>query len=202
MNNELIHFSFEYQSRYYTYSAVLALTSISMFIRINLWLKFFLGTFTLIVFNELTKHHKCSVFLKIDEFYKNHQDNTNRIELEFFTPRLAHMQYLFVVYLMFYVIDRQLEYILRLDFLWSTKLKRERNEAKLTREVNQLLLKNILPIHVAQRYLFNSPDPFNEELYYGGLQFYCSHIRRDSKLLRILQRILSRRWPPIFGHAQ
>lgn len=133
-----------------------------MFIRINLWLKFFLGTFSIIIINELTAHHNCSVFVKIDDFYAN-KDKT---ELEFFTPRLAHMQYLFVVYLMFYVIDRQLEYILRLDFLWSTKLKRERNEAKVTREVNQLLLKNILPIHVAQRYLFNSPDPLNEDLYY------------------------------------
>ena len=94
-------------------------------------------------------------------------NDTDHSELEGFTPRLAHIQYLFVIYLMFYMIDRQIEYILRLDFLWSTKLKRERNEAKLTREVNQILLKNILPIHVAQHYLFNNPDPFGEDgLYY------------------------------------
>ncbi|CAG2107281.1 unnamed protein product [Medioppia subpectinata] len=150
-------------SRYYTYLAVLALTSISMFMRINLWLKFILGTITLIIVNTLTQYHSCSVFVKIDSFY-NHQ---NLKEMEFFTPRLAHMQYLFVVYLMFYVMDRQIEYIMRLDFLWSVKLKRERQEARITRNVNQLLLKNMLPIHVAERYLLNTPDPINNtELYY------------------------------------
>ncbi|CAG2165322.1 unnamed protein product [Oppiella nova] len=149
-------------SRYYTYSTVLALTSVSMFIRINLWLKFGLGTISLIIINSLTEFHSCSVFLKIDAFY--HDQNFK--ELEFFTPRLAHMQYLFVVYLMFYVIDRQIEYILRLDFLWSIKLKRERQEARVTRNINQLLLKNMLPIHVAERYLLTGPDPIDDDLYY------------------------------------
>ncbi len=132
-----------------------------MFIRINLWLKFSLCTLSLLLINFLTQQSEDSVFLRIDRFY----ESQHNIELEFYTPRMAHMQYLFIVYLMLYVIDRQIEYISRLDFLWSTKLKLERREAQVTREVNQLLLKNILPIHVAQRYLFNSQDP-GEQLYY------------------------------------
>src|SRR5699024_647327 len=82
----------------------------------------------------------------------------------FLTPTLSHLQYLFIVYLMFHILDRQIEYISRLDFLWSTKLQQERAEAKLMREVNQLLLKNILPIHVANRYL-QDPEQISN-LYY------------------------------------
>lgn len=84
--------------------------------------------------------------------------------LNFFTPTLSHLQYLFIVYLMFHVLDRQIEYISRLDFLWSSKLAMERAEAKLMREVNQLLLKNILPIHVANRFL-SDPEQIST-LYY------------------------------------
>lgn len=65
---------------------------------------------------------------------------------------------------MFHVLDRQIEYLSRLDYLWSTKLKIERARAKLMREVNQLLLKNILPIHVANRFLANPEQ--TRELYY------------------------------------
>ena len=139
------------QSRYYTYSCILAMSSISLFIRINLWLKFCVSTTSLIAIAMTNQYSKCSIFAQIDRFYQM----SHVVEVEFFTPTMSHIQYLFVVYLMFHIIDRQIEYISRLDFLWSSKLKQERHEARLMREVNQLLLKNILPIHVAQKFLKN-----------------------------------------------
>lgn len=72
---------------------------------------------------------------------------------------------------MFHVLDRQIEYISRLDFLWSSKLAMERAEAKLMREVNQLLLKNILPIHVANRFLAD-PEQIST-LYYENYYSCC-----------------------------
>jgi hypothetical protein len=70
--------------------------------------------------------------------------------------------------MLLHVIDRQIEYILRMDFLFTQQLKKERQEAQVTREINQLLLKNILPLHVAQRYLYNNQEPSGEQLYYEG----------------------------------
>lgn len=159
-----------FQSRYYTYSCTLALTSISLFIRINLWFKFALSTASLMAISLNAHLAPCSIFRVIDsDVYSvpNGTPNTPShlpFHLDFFTPTLSHLQYLFIVYLMFHVLDRQIEYISRLDFLWSSKLAMERAEAKLMREVNQLLLKNILPIHVANRFL-SDPEQIST-LYY------------------------------------
>ncbi|KAH9413544.1 hypothetical protein DERP_008022 [Dermatophagoides pteronyssinus] len=165
-------------SRYYTYSSILAMSSISLFIRVNLWFKFALSTVALSTISLIIHLHPCSIFLRIDRFYQlprnEHYDQQQQQTLfeknqqQFFgdllTPTMSHLHYLFIVYLMFHVLDRQIEYISRLDFLWAHKLKRERREARLMREVNQLLLKNILPIHVAQKFLTN-PEQANS-LYY------------------------------------
>lgn len=166
-----------HQSRYYTYSSILAMSSISLFIRVNLWFKFILSTVALASISFVSYLHPCSIFLRIDRFYQlprepgqliyeqNHQQQQQQQFLgDLLTPTMSHLHYLFIVYLMFHVLDRQIEYISRLDFLWAHKLKRERREARLMREVNQLLLKNILPIHVAQKFLTN-PEQANS-LYY------------------------------------
>lgn len=151
-------------ARYHTYSCTLALASISLFIRINIWIKWFASTITLISIMLVTNLIKCPVVVNVDSGNDINNDTVktavhhhHRIAYggmaDLFTPSITHLQYLFIVYLMLYVLDRQIEYISRLDFLWSSKLKMERAEAKLMREVNQLLLKNILPIHVANRFL-------------------------------------------------
>lgn len=102
----------------------------------------------------------CSIFTQVDQFYQR-----NRIiEVEFFTPTQSHIQYLFIVYLLFLMFDRQVEYISRLDFLWASKLKLEEHDAKVMREMNKQLLKNILPIHLAERFLKNSEQ--RHTLYY------------------------------------
>lgn len=108
---------------------------------------------------SLTNHyHPCSIFYVINKYYQKNSD------IELFLPGISYIHYIFLVYLMFYILNRQIEYISRLDFLWASKLKQERREARLMREVNQLLLKNILPIHVAQKFLTN-PEQTNT-LYY------------------------------------
>lgn len=119
-----------------------------------------MSTLSLLCIHFLIQSHERSVFIRLDNTYKD-----SGSELFYYAPRITHMQYLFVVYLMLYVIDRQIEYIFRLDFLWTSRLKREKREAQVTREVNRLLLRNILPVHVAQRYLYNSDEP-GEQLYY------------------------------------
>ena len=54
--------------------------------------------------------------------------------------------------------DRQHEYMHRLDFQWKRQLKREQDQANVTKFVNKMLLLNILPLHVANVYLANSRE--------------------------------------------
>lgn len=46
-----------------------------------------------------------------------------------------------------------MEYTSRLDFLWKTKFKSEREEVETMGDVNKILLENILPAHVALHFL-------------------------------------------------
>ena len=131
-----------------------------MYVRINLWIKLILSTLGLVGISCIYWFNRCSVFKEIDKFFVIESPN-----FTVYTPSLVHMQYLFLVYIMLFYIDRQIEYIFRLDFLWTQRLKRERREAQITREINHLLLRNILPVHVAQRYLYDSQEP-GQQLYY------------------------------------
>lgn len=54
---------------------------------------------------------------------------------------------------MLHVLDRQIEFTARTDFLWQTKLKVEQEEVETMRGINKILLENILPAHVAEHFL-------------------------------------------------
>ncbi|RWS16807.1 adenylate cyclase type 6-like isoform 1, partial [Dinothrombium tinctorium] len=78
----------------------------------------------------------------------------NVIALELF--HFGHLYYMLTVVLLLHVFDRQVEYILRLGFQWTVRLEKETKKAMAMGEINQILLENILPIHVAERYLYSS----------------------------------------------
>ncbi|XP_046413493.1 adenylate cyclase type 2 isoform X2 [Neodiprion virginianus] len=79
-------------------------------------------------------------------------------------PRVAHI--LSVVFLTFslHIIDRQAEYLNRLDYQWKRQLTKEQDEAFHTRNANKMLLRNILPEHVAEFYLNTNRN--EEQLYH------------------------------------
>lgn len=56
---------------------------------------------------------------------------------------------------MLHILDRQIEYTSRTDFLWQNKLKIEQDEVETMRGINKILLENILPAHVAEHFLTN-----------------------------------------------
>lgn len=62
---------------------------------------------------------------------------------------------LLLVCLVLHVLDRQIEYTSRTDFLWESKLKIEQDEVETMRGINKILLENILPAHVAEHFLTN-----------------------------------------------
>ena len=131
---------------------ILAMTGVSLFIRIHLWLKFLmhlLGVITYIIIF----YDKCSIYQ-----FLMRTTNTEHIWLSNigFDPLLGHIYYVVMVAVLLHLIDRQIEYIFRLDFKWTNRLIDERNEMQTMGEINRILLENILPVHVAQRYLYNS----------------------------------------------
>ncbi|XP_025017043.1 adenylate cyclase type 2 [Tetranychus urticae] len=74
---------------------------------------------------------------------------------------------LFVISLLLDVLDRQVEYTSRSDFLWRAKLKVEQEEVETMGGINKILLENILPAHVAHHFLHYSManDGSIKELY-------------------------------------
>lgn len=77
---------------------------------------------------------------------------------------------LIVIVILFHIMDRQIEFTSRTDYLWKAKLKVEQEEVETMRGINkvrfhqnargpvtfpifQILLENILPAHVAEHFL-------------------------------------------------
>ncbi|KAM9761583.1 adenylate cyclase type 1-like [Menidia menidia] len=60
--------------------------------------------------------------------------------------------------------SRQLDYKLRLDYLWATRAEEERDDMEKVKLDNKRILFNLLPAHVAQHFLMSNPR--NMDLYY------------------------------------
>lgn len=58
-----------------------------------------------------------------------------------------------VLVLLLHILDRQLEFTARTDYLWKAKLRVEQDEVETMRGINKILLENILPAHVAEHFL-------------------------------------------------
>ena len=100
------------------------------------------------------------------------------------SKNLSHVTFLLCIAVLFWVMDRQVrseirqqyymffvslftttlswsflqhEYLRRLDYQWKRQLKSEQFQASITKLVNRALLQNILPMHVGNENLLNSP---------------------------------------------
>lgn len=79
-------------------------------------------------------------------------------------PYLVQVGYLlFLIASILHVLDRQIEFTTRTDFLWRNKLKVEQDEVETMRGINKILLENILPAHVAHHFLSTQ---VNQDLYH------------------------------------
>ena len=140
------------------------MTGVSVFIRINLWLKCVLHFAGLFAFFGLLLN-QCSIY----QILMLHQDLSKQwVSYAGFDATFSHFYYVFMVVSILCIIDRQVEYIFRLDFKLSKRLEHEDQESHIMSEINEILLKNILPAYVAQKFLNNSltlTDDFYSESY-------------------------------------
>lgn len=196
-----ITFSLHLLFQYYTLCVILALTGTSSFIRINLWLKFTMNFVCVTLFIVLSLN-ECSVYEILLRQAESEHIWLNSVGLN---PRIGHIYYVVLTAALLNFVDRQVEYIFRLDFQLTNILEGEKIEAQTMGEINKILLENILPIHVAQRYLYNSlisADQLYHESYescavmFASIPnyslFYCeNHLNEEGlKCLQLLNEII------------
>ncbi|CAH0385414.1 unnamed protein product [Bemisia tabaci] len=137
----------------YIYSSVLSIAVISVFLRIGFLLK--LSLMSAVGVSHLTIYSSLSFF----RHYYN--IDTNKYEevpwqLRLWIPPL-------IIIMVFHILDRQIEFTARSEFLWQSKLQVEQEEVETMRGINKILLENILPAHVAQHFL---QTRITQELYH------------------------------------
>ncbi|KPM02124.1 adenylate cyclase type 2-like protein 3, partial [Sarcoptes scabiei] len=150
----------------HTICVILSLTNVSIFITINLWLKFLLRIISLIGF-WLILSNDCSLYQTITAKIVRENQWSNRFG---FDPISSHLYYMIMAVVIVTIIDRQIEYVIRLDFKLRKRLRKEKEEAQIMSEINDILLKNILPSYVVQKYLDNR-SMFTNQIYSETYEF-------------------------------
>lgn len=138
----------------YLYSSVLSLATISVFLRVGFLLKLAL-MLTVTIFHLALY----SGLHMVPNYYSKQHDG-----FEEWPHQLKTALLLSVILVLLHVLDRQLEFTSRTDFLWKAKLKVEQDEVETMRGINKILLENILPAHVAEHFLEtrNSQELYHE----------------------------------------
>ncbi|XP_012228247.1 adenylyl cyclase X E-like isoform X2 [Linepithema humile] len=133
-----------------TETCSLAIITSFLFLRIHYAFKFVIGVCVVAFYAWNVWEYRSNIF-QPSETWNPHLDS-----------RIAHI--LCVVFLTFslHLIDRQAGYLSRLDYQWKRQLTKEQDEAFHTRNANKLLLRNILPEHVAEFYLNMNRTEENE----------------------------------------
>ncbi|XP_046396288.1 adenylate cyclase type 2-like isoform X2 [Ischnura elegans] len=142
----------------YLYSSVLALATVSVFLRVGFLLKLLVMA-TSMAAHLLLFHHLPAARSLFTRFYSIHDDGFPELPIEAKTSLS-----LAILALLFHVLDRQIEFTSRTDFLWKAKLKIEQEEVEVMRGINKILLENILPAHVADHFL--AGGKVKDELYH------------------------------------
>ncbi|CAL8101856.1 unnamed protein product [Orchesella dallaii] len=130
---------------YYTYSCALAILVTYSFFRIHFLLKVIICIVALAGYSLTIFFYRKYVF----ELNRGGSPGLSGVGHDVF----SHVIYLLGIGAMLHVMDRQMEYINRLDFIWKKRLTEEHKEATLTHAVNTVLIHNILPTQIAKIYL-------------------------------------------------
>eukprot|EP00079_Xenopus_tropicalis_P023566 XP_012816000.1 PREDICTED: adenylate cyclase type 7 isoform X4 [Xenopus tropicalis] len=146
---------------YYVYCCILGLVACSMFLRMCFELKILLLTAAFTAYNVIIFHTHSSIFRS--------NLNSSIGVLEDFQKMSCF--YLSLYYLTLVLLARQVEYYSRLDCLWKRKFRKEDEEIETMENLNQLLLENVLPAHVAAYFIDDNRS--NEDLYHQSYDCVC-----------------------------
>lgn len=145
------------------------MTATSIFIRINVWLKFIIHLST-IVFYIIINNPPATMMDTLREFLQTQNNNWSLLDHK---QELSHLFYITMIAVILHLIDRQVEYILSLNIQWNEQLERDRIESETVGQINKMLLENILPPHVLKRYLYNTTVNY-DQLYHESVSVQTS----------------------------
>lgn len=140
------------------------MTGTSIFIRINVWLKFVLHLITIISY-VFINNPPASMLDSLKKFLKTPGLNWSILDHK---QEASHLFYIIMIAVILHLIDRQVEYILGLNIQWNEQLESDRDESKTVGQINRILLENILPPHVLKRYLYNTTVSY-DQLYHESV---------------------------------
>ncbi|KAK3584553.1 hypothetical protein CHS0354_030558 [Potamilus streckersoni] len=143
---------------------LLALTSSSIFLQIGYLCKLCITVLIFILFNLLFHLGDGNILPEAFSY-------TGPLSTLHLADRVS--LFMTVLFITLIVIDRQVEYTNRLDFMWRQQCENEKEEVKVTAELNKMLLQNILPTHVADFYLCskNKTDLYSESYNFVSVMF-------------------------------
>ncbi|XP_049306724.1 adenylyl cyclase X E [Bactrocera dorsalis] len=81
----------------------------------------------------------------------------------YFFPEFAHLMVLCRTAWIFHIMNREIEFITRMDFNWKHELRKKKEDAKFTNQTISILIANILPSHIVNIYM---KDQLMSELCY------------------------------------
>lgn len=142
----------------------MAMTATSIFIRVNVWLKFILHLSTIVLYISFN-NQPATIWEVLNDFFESQQTNWSFLDHK---QKFSHLYYIILIAVVLHLIDRQVEYILSLNIQWSNQLESDRSESQTLGLINRLLLENILPPHVLRRYLYNTSVSY-DQLYHESV---------------------------------
>ncbi|XP_062504926.1 adenylate cyclase type 2-like isoform X2 [Corticium candelabrum] len=133
--------------QYFNWCGMAAMLSLAVFLRLNSSVKIVILLAATTVFTVVTFGvNKCLFDLP------NSYLHTNSTCHEFYSNTSSNVLVILLLAVVLLVLSRQVEYTLRLDFLWKTQSLGEKEQMDTLDEVNVMLLRNMLPKHVADHY--------------------------------------------------
>uniref|UniRef100_A0A7G3AB74 adenylate cyclase n=2 Tax=Lutzomyia longipalpis TaxID=7200 RepID=A0A7G3AB74_LUTLO len=124
-----------------THCLILTICMNFLFLKIHFMIKFTIGMIICIFYTWLVVFGASSIFS---------ESSSTNIGLD---ATVAHLMAIFFSFLTIHLVDRQSEYISRIDYNWKKQLLKKQEEAELCKDTNNFLVHNILPAHVAEIYI-------------------------------------------------
>ncbi|XP_073715718.1 adenylate cyclase type 2 [Misgurnus anguillicaudatus] len=156
-----------YTYPYYVYCCLLAMLGVIVFVRVCVSVKVFLLTLAVVVYLALFLY----VFAPRSDCYMKQLYPDNSMPGVLKEPKIMSGIWLVIFYITSLILVRQDELGSRTEFLLEKCFKRESEEMETTKNVNKLLLQNLLPGHVTD--FFIGKDVANQDLYSKSCESVC-----------------------------
>lgn len=125
-----------------------------LFLNIHMWIKFLYGTI-------VTAMYCLWIWIYAYDYFNNEPSFHYMMQ-----PPVAHIINIIFLTTTLHCIDRQADYLNRLDYKWHLQLIQDKASSVEARKEILHLLENVMPYDVARKYLKRKGDKNRQKLYY------------------------------------